>query len=133
MPYLVDSDWLIDYLRGLPEARALIDTLLPAGVAMSVISYMELFEGSVEGTNRLEGQELLRALAEEVPVLPFTITTAEECGNLRAEIRRRGGRVSQRALDLMIGATAIEHGFALVTRNTHDYADIPGLTLHSPA
>jgi len=42
-------------------------------------------------------------------------------------LRRQGKRVNNRALDLLIAATAIEHDLTLVTRNLQDYGDIPGL------
>jgi predicted nucleic acid-binding protein len=41
--------------------------------------------------------------------------------------------VRQRALDLIIAATALEHDLTLVTRNREDFQDIPGLqTLFYP-
>lgn len=49
-----------------------------------------------------------------------------------AELRRHGLGISVLTLmDLFIAATAIEHGLSLVTRNTRDYSDIPGLDLYS--
>ena len=35
-------------------------------------------------------------------------------------------------IDLMIAATAMANGLTLVTRNTKDFADIPGLSLINP-
>ncbi len=34
--------------------------------------------------------------------------------------------------DLFLAATALEHNLTLVTRNTRDFADIPGLQLLNP-
>ena len=45
-------------------------------------------------------------------------------------MRRQGKRVGQRALDLIVAATAIEHDLVLVTRNVRDYADIPQIKLY---
>jgi predicted nucleic acid-binding protein len=39
----------------------------------------------------------------------------------------------RRGFDILIAATAIEHGLTLVTRNIDDYADIPGIELYQPA
>jgi len=55
---------------------------------------------------------------------------ARRCARLRLDLKNRGKRVRSRALDLITAATALEHGLTLVTRNTVDYHDIPGLTLH---
>ena len=41
MPYLIDSDWVIDLLEDVPDALALLDRLAPEGIAMSIISYRD--------------------------------------------------------------------------------------------
>ncbi len=45
-------------------------------------------------------------------------------------LAKQGKRVKPRALDLVIAATAFEHGLTLVTQNRDDYKDIPGLKLY---
>jgi predicted nucleic acid-binding protein len=58
---------------------------------------------------------------------------AERAAGIRRSSRRLPGPVDHRSLDILIAATAIEHGLTLVTRNTRDHADIPGLTLYTEA
>ncbi len=41
MPYLVDTDLVIDHLATITEANQLLDTLAPEGKAISIITYME--------------------------------------------------------------------------------------------
>ena len=43
MSYLIDSDWVADYLRGRPDAVALLPTL--DGRAISLITFGEIYEG----------------------------------------------------------------------------------------
>ena len=50
-------------------------------------------------------------------ILPFTDNTATVCASLLVPDRR-----SER--DAMIAATAIEHGFTVVTRNVKDFANM---------
>lgn len=45
MPYLIDSDWLIDHLDNVPEAVELLDRLALEGIAISVVTYMEVIQG----------------------------------------------------------------------------------------
>jgi predicted nucleic acid-binding protein len=45
-------------------------------------------------------------------------------------LRRQKLQVNERALDLLIAVTAIDHGLILVIRNLRDYDDIPGMTLY---
>ena len=47
MPYLVDTDWLIDHLARAPAAEALLSALAAEGVAISIISYMEVYQGTL--------------------------------------------------------------------------------------
>jgi len=54
----------------------------------------------------------------------------EVTARLRRDLRARKLPVAQRALDLFIAATALEHQLTLVTHNRGDYADVPGLTLY---
>jgi predicted nucleic acid-binding protein len=72
----------------------------------------------------------LAAFLAKVPILPFSPEVARRCARLRLDLKRQGKRVRPRALDLIIAATALEHGLTLVTRNSGDYQDIPGLTLY---
>lgn len=45
MPYLLDSDWVVDHLADLPAAHGLLDQLSPDGIAVSIITYLEAYEG----------------------------------------------------------------------------------------
>lgn len=131
MAYLVDSDWVIDYLADAPDALALLERLADEGIAISIVTYMEVYQG-VERSDDPEGAERqLSAFLESVPLLPLSPGVARRCAHLRETLRRQGKRVNNRALDLLIAATAIEHNLTLVTRNVQDYADVPGLITFS--
>jgi predicted nucleic acid-binding protein len=130
MSYLIDSDWVIDQLAAEPAAVQLLAQLAPAGIAISVISLMEVLEGVLRSADPRQQRADLNTFLTNVPVLPFSEAVAERCAQVRDALRRQNRRVNSRAVDLMIAATALEYGLTLVTRNTSDYRDIPGLTLH---
>ena len=130
MPYLVDTDWLIDHLAQAPGAATLVSELAAEGVAISVISYMEAYQGTLRSPNPARAQAELQVLANTMPVLPLSIAVAQRCARLRESLRTRGRRVRPRALDLLIAATALEYQLTLVTRNVDDYRDIPDLELY---
>jgi predicted nucleic acid-binding protein len=58
---------------------------------------------------------------------------AERCARLRETLRSQNKWVNSRALDLIIAATALEYDLTLVTNNTEDFEDIPGLNLYQPS
>mgnify|MGYP001584764056 CR=1 FL=1 len=133
MPYLVDTDWVIDHLANVPEAVRLLDRLAQEGIAISIITYMEAYQGVLRNPNPEEAQSKLGAFVDTVPVLPLSATVARRCARLRETLRKQGKRVNARALDLIIAATALEYDLTLVTRNTEDYADVPELKLYQPS
>ncbi|GKT27092.1 type II toxin-antitoxin system VapC family toxin [Acidovorax sp. SUPP3334] len=98
---------------------------------MSAISVLEL-EIGIRGLERRTPPQgsALRAwlagvlLAFEGRILPFTVSTAPVCAGLHVP-----NPCSER--DAMIAATAIEHGFAVVTRNVSDFANT-GVALINP-
>jgi predicted nucleic acid-binding protein len=54
MMYLVDTDWIVAYLKGRPEATQLLSGLAPAGLAISLITYAEIYEGIYFGQREYE-------------------------------------------------------------------------------
>ena len=130
MAYLLDSDLVIDHLTNDPDAVRLVDHLAPLSLAMSVVSSMEAYQGIGRDPDAATNAAALQALVDIVPVLPFQIADAQRCAGIREALRQQNRRVNSRALDLMIAATAIEHGLILVTRNTRDDRDIPRLQLY---
>jgi predicted nucleic acid-binding protein len=129
MAYLIDSDWIIDHLENDPAADQLLDGLAPHGFAISDVTYMEVFQGVNRSPDPQLATSWLNVLVTRAPIVPFSIAVAERCAGLREHLRGQGRRVRSRALDLIVAATAMEHGLTLVTRNKADYRDIPNLKL----
>jgi tRNA(fMet)-specific endonuclease VapC len=130
MPYLLDSNWVIDYLGGDQAALNLIDSLVPQGIGISIITYLELYQGVIRQPSPQQSEAQLQAFLAQIPVFPLTLAVARRCARLREDLKKRGKRVSSRALDLIIAATAVEHGLTLVTKNRADFQDIPNLQLY---
>ena len=130
MPFLVDSDWFISYLAGEPEAVSLLSGLTGEGAAISIFTYMESFQGVLRSPDPEAAEIQFTALLEEFPILPFSQPVARRCAGLREYLSNQGRRIHQRAIDLMIASTALHYDLVLVTRNSRDFRDIPGLLLH---
>jgi predicted nucleic acid-binding protein len=129
MAYQLDSDIMISRLEGDHATVELMRRLAPAGTAISIVTYMETYQGVLRGTRSVGIEARFNALMVSMPILDFTIEAAERCASIRQDLFNERRRVRQRALDLITAAIAIEHDLTLVTRNTADYADIPGLKL----
>ena len=132
MTYLLDTDWVVDHLAGRSEAVDLVATLAPDGIAISIITYVEVFEGILGGRDPRQAERVLRQFLEGVDVIGISRTVARRAAAIRVGLRRRRVPIDHRAMDLLIAATAVEHDLTLVSRNTRDYGDIPVLRLYQP-
>jgi len=128
----LDSDITIDYEGGVPSTRAIVEPLLAEGIGVSVITFMEVYQGLLRLPDPDAATAGLRRFLDDVDVLPVTHEIAQRCAVIRADLHRRGRAVRSRALDLLIAATAIEHGLVLVTRNVADYHDVTDLRRLTP-
>ena len=134
MNYLLDTDFVSDWLNARPAAVRLFPRLLADGVAISIITHSETLEGILGGRDPLAAVRVFRTFLQGVRVLGVTrtVTVSRRHAQLRLELRRQKRQVNERALDLLIAATALTYDLTLVTSNTRDYQDIPGLKLLDP-
>ncbi|MDQ3692704.1 MAG: type II toxin-antitoxin system VapC family toxin [Chloroflexota bacterium] len=130
---MLDSNLVIPYLADDPATVPLVERLAPRGIAISIITYLEVYQGTLRSPNPHLALEQFEHFLAVVPTLPLSPAVARRCARLRESLKGRGRRVRHRALDLVIAATALEHGLQLVTRNLADYEDIPELALHTPS
>ncbi len=128
MTYLVDSDYVADYLKGRAPATTLLDRLFPEGMAVSIVTYAEVYEGIYYGHHRVVSERGLRLFLRTTPVLGITRSIARQYARMRGDLARKGQLIDQP--DLFIAATAIDHNLTLVTRNLKDYQRIPNLNIH---
>ena len=75
MNYLIDSDWLINFLKGRPEAVELMNRLDPDTSYMSIISYGELYQGIIFGRNRSQNEESFERLVENIEIIGLDTET----------------------------------------------------------
>ena len=64
MEYLVDTDWVIDYLHEVDRTVRRLESLFTDGVGLSVVSLAELYEGLTRSRNPDADAEALRLFLE---------------------------------------------------------------------
>jgi predicted nucleic acid-binding protein len=131
MTHLVDSDVAIDVLKGRPEAASALRAIRRKELSISAISIVEIMDGLAGGPAPDIALAGFRRFMRGLRVRVVNRAIGERTGLVRAELRARNRPVDERALDLVIAATALEHQLILITRNVKDYRDIPGLRLYS--
>ncbi|CAN5583548.1 hypothetical protein BH23CHL2_BH23CHL2_23470 [soil metagenome] len=127
MSHLIDTDVVIYHLNGVAAATQLLREIIPGRPAVSAITHMEVLEGIPRSPNPEEAEQRFKAFSERVPILVVDRAVAEQCAYLRRHLRSQDRRLRPRALDLLIAATAIQHGLTLITNNPDDYSDIDTL------
>ena len=133
MPYVLDTNIISALQRLNRDVLARIQILPPTDVFVTIVSYQEQTAGQLSALNRQLKSDALIVAYEELArtllfyraanVLPYDNIAARIDGNLRAGLRRMGTK------DRRIAAITLAHGYILVTRNTVDFKDVPGLTI----
>lgn len=72
-------------------------------------------------------EAFLQELIAGIEVLPYTRQTALLAGKIDGEERSRG--ITIPFVDLLIGVTALEIGYSILTVNVRHFRLIPGLTV----
>lgn len=93
MGFLIDSDCVIDYLGGVESARVLFERLAPDQLAISMVTYMEVYQGILRSQNPEEALAHFADFLTTVPVLPFSHQVAERCASLREALSLQGQRI----------------------------------------
>ncbi len=131
MRYLLDSDVVIDHLKNIRLISDLIGDLEEHDAFLSMVTYMEVYQGIYRDPLPHVAEAPFLELLESGGIALFTEAVARRCAMLREDLKRGGRRVRHRLRELITAATALEYDLTLVTRNTVDSGDIPGLRLHA--
>ena len=123
MVYLIDTDVMIDVSRENANAAGYVDSL--SDPAISIITAQELIVGARDKRD-LAG---IDSLVSTYPVIHIDAAIGQLAYDLLKRYARSDGL---RTFDSLIAATAIERGFALVSRNRKHYTMIYGWRLVAP-
>ena len=127
MRYLIDTHWIASYLNGRTEAVDLFASIEQEDLAISQVTYGEIYEGIYFGRDPQKYERAFRDVLRAIDVLPLTQTIWRRFARLRGELRHSGQLIAD--LDLLIAATALQHECLLLTRNLRHFERIPQLQL----
>lgn len=129
MAVLIDSGPLIEHERGGGTLAALVGD---EGWAISVITVSELLHGvhRARGATRARRAAFAEAVLAEAEAVPISAPVARVHAELWATLVARGEMIGLH--DLWIAATALVHGFGVVTDKRREFARVDGLRVLSP-
>ena len=132
MGIVLDSTVLIGGERRNLTVPQLLDELRSAfgdtDISLPAMSAAELVHGIWRAKTpeiRVHREEFVEEVFARIPVRPISLKIARIAGQVDAQARARGTTIP--TADLLIGATAMEMGFSVVTSNARHFRLMPGL------
>lgn len=124
MIVLLDTTVLIDVLRARRNRRVLLAELVEGGhtLATGAINIGEVYAGV-----RPEEKAKTEVFLSNLDCYPVTAPIARRAGLLKSAWAQKGRTFS--LADMMVAATALEHGLTLMTDNRRDFP-LPELIFH---
>jgi predicted nucleic acid-binding protein len=129
MSYLADTDWVAEYLKGRARATQLLNLLAQEGLAISLVTYGEIYEGIYYGRDRQRHEVGLSGFLQIADVLVLNQPIMQIFAQIRGALRVQGQLIGD--LDLLIAATVLHHDLTLVTGNVRHFGRIPNLKIYT--
>jgi tRNA(fMet)-specific endonuclease VapC len=127
--YLLDTDWVIDYLNDREPTSSKIEELRDKGIGISIITLAELYEGVLNSRDPKQSEDLLLGFMSEICVIGIEEEVCRIFGDLRGKLRKKSLLIDD--FDIVIASTAIYYGVTLCTNNRKHYDRIKGLNVLS--
>lgn len=124
--YLLDTNICVALMQGNPATIVEFDAK-SLECYLPTIVLAELYKGVYCSRKIERNLSALNLFVREMEILPFDGDAAVEFGIIQGELRRIGRPTGE--LDALIAAIARARGDILVTHNTRDFINIPGLQL----
>ncbi len=126
MSFLLDTDICSAHVKG---NASVVNRFIQHGgrLNMSTVTQGEVFAWALRARASPGRLQDVLDLLKNVPALPVDEAVAGKFGEVRAWQMDRG--LATPDLDLLNASVALAHGLTLVTHNTRDYANVPGLSL----
>lgn len=129
MSYLLDTDWAIDHLNEIERVTQRLTELAPEGIAISIVSVDELYDGVVNGRNPERDAASLRIFLPGFELIDLDLETCRIFAREKGRLRAAGTPIGD--FDLLIGATALRHNLTLLSNNRRHFGRLPGLSIIS--
>lgn len=124
----LDTDFLIDFLRGKEEALGFVSEVEGHVIlATTYVNLYELYVGAFKSENPTREITNFEALKSRLLLLNLSGESVKLAGKTRAELMKKGGLIEIR--DLLIGTIAVANGFSVKTNNLKHFTKIPGLKI----
>jgi tRNA(fMet)-specific endonuclease VapC len=129
---ILNTDVIVRGERGTFDLSRWLASEKDEDIQIAAITIAELWHGVERASSayRVERQDYIRKILGLVKILPYTETTAFEHARIWAALESSGKMIG--FYDLIVAATALEHGFAVATFNKRHFSQVPRLKVIEP-
>ena len=133
MAIILDADVIIRGERGTLDLAVWMTLHEDEGFEVAAITVAELWHGveRASGGHRTRRERYIRTILEELPMIPYTETTALQHAHIWAALESSGQMIGD--YDLIVAATAMERGSAVATFNRRHFERVEGLKVIVPS
>jgi len=133
MAIILDTDVIIKGEKGRFDLIGWLAAQTGEELEIAAITVAELWHGIERATapHRAERERYVRTIVETLEVIPYTDATALVHAQIWAALEFSGKMIG--AHDLILAATALEHGSSVATFNQRHFTQVPGLKVIKPA
>jgi tRNA(fMet)-specific endonuclease VapC len=125
--YLLDTDAVVDVLRGRHGVARRLAQVSPDDVAVSAMTVAELLYGSLRSSDPERSGREVRRFLDAVRTIPFGRAAAAAHSRIRHTLRKQNIGPN----DLVIAATALSAKATVVTANVREFLRVDGLAVES--
>ena len=125
--YLLDTDTVVDLLRGRADVGARLRALSSDQVRISAMTAAELAYGARRSRDPVARHAEIERFCSVVRVVTFGRRAALAHARLREDL----GSAPAGPADLVIAATALAQGAMVITSNLREFARMPGVRAES--
>jgi predicted nucleic acid-binding protein len=133
MAIILDADVIIKGEKGRFDLIGWLAAQTGQELEIAAITVAELWHGIERATapHRAQRERYVRTIVERLEVIPYTDATALVHAQIWAALEFSGKMIG--AHDLILAATALEHGSSVATFNARHFTQVPGLKVIRPA
>lgn len=125
--YVLDTDAVVDVLRGRRGVAGRLAQESPEDIAIASMTFAELLYGAQCAQDPAKSELAVRRFVEVVRVIPFSRSASEIHARLRFATRKNTVGPN----DLVIAATAIAAQATIITGNMKEFSRLPDVKVEN--
>ena len=127
MSYCLDTNIVIDYLRGNEEILNKIKNIPNQDFCITTMTLCELYKGAYLSSDIEENLTIIEEFIDNTEIINLKKESCKTFGYEYEILKKKGKKTEE--FDLLIASICIEHNKTLVTRNKKHFENINQLKL----